>query len=237
VTFLFLASSPEKTLSNWCVPRFGNMVFGNGEKQEALLRGALPFLRWQSSHSTISDSTRPEQHPHAKKMCRMGIHAHLFVYGLACQKKQACAGAFLRTLCALPSWVRTLSSWLQQRISAALPLIGRCDTTVQDRLEGNSEGTLTSETGCSSLNGSRMADNNRCSRPGGLRGAGKARAPHVRSSRTSRRTSDAPRGHGSHRRFRHAGHHQTAFVRHGTPGNGSARWSNHGSHKIPAHPW
>jgi hypothetical protein len=117
------------------------------------------------------------------------------------------------------------------------PLVECCDAMAQDRLEGIMRGTLTSEIGCSSPNGSQLADNNRYSRPGGLREAGKARAPHARSSRTSRCTSDALRGHGSHRRFCHTGHHRTAFVRHGTPGNGSARWSNHGWHKIPAHPW
>jgi len=37
VTLPWLASSPEKVFSNWCVPYFRNMVLGTGEEQEALL--------------------------------------------------------------------------------------------------------------------------------------------------------------------------------------------------------
>jgi len=124
MTLSWLASSPEKVLSNWCVPRFWNMILGTGEEQEALLRWILPLCAGSLPIPLMRSYPYPEQHQHTESgnPC-MSLPVRGSMYAQA---------RFGRCRLALALSPRGCNDISQQRYQ----LVGRCDVMAQDRLEG-----------------------------------------------------------------------------------------------------
>jgi len=119
MTLSWLASSPEKVLSNWCVPRFWNMILGTGEEQEALLRWILPLCAGSLPIPLMRSYPYPEQHQHTESgnPC-MSLPVRGSMYAQA-----RLGGAVWRWRCLLvaattyhnnaTSWLDVATSWLR----------------------------------------------------------------------------------------------------------------------------